>query len=71
MSKYTVNLERLMALDVTVEVDDPADAVDAVRALYAAGEVDWDAARIDQTAACCLATGDGGFTVISQKRVIA
>nr|AFN84595.1 hypothetical protein [uncultured bacterium scaffold00056] len=71
MSSYVVNLERLMALSVTVEVDDPADAVAAAKALYEAGSVDWDAAPIDQTAACCLATGDGGFTVISQKQADA
>lgn len=67
MSKYVVNLERLMALKVTVDVDDPADAVGAVKELLEAGNLDFDDAEIDQIAACCLATGSGEFCVIYQK----
>lgn len=68
MSKYVVNLERLMALKVTVDVDEPTEAVDKVSEIL--DDLDWDDAEIDQIAACCLATGDASYTVVYQKNSI-
>lgn len=67
MAEYTVNLERLIAMSVTVDVDDPVEAVAAAKDLFDAGSIDWDSAYVDQTAASCPASGDGSFVVISQK----
>lgn len=67
MANYIVNLERIIALNVTVDVDDPYDAVGKAKELFESDGIDWDDAHVDQTAACCLATGDSSFIVISQK----
>lgn len=68
MAEYVVNLERLQALNVTVDVESPDLALDKIKEMLENGEeIDWTQAHIDQTVGACLATGDGSFQVLKQK----
>lgn len=67
MAKYVVNLERLQAIEVTVDVEEPTQALDAIREILKQDGVDWEQARVDQIVGCCLATGRGEYEVLAQK----
>lgn len=68
MAQYVVNLERLQALDLTVDVDTPDQALEAAKEqARTEGAIDWSQARIDQVCGACLAMGSGEYQVLAYK----